>query len=57
MAKSKVETIEEEARRLRDIIYGEQKDPNNWPYCKDNWVKDIEWLRQTVKNMESKPNF
>lgn len=47
-----VETIEQEARRLRDQIYGEQKDPNNWAHCKDEWVKDIDWLRKTAAAMK-----
>jgi len=47
------ETLEQEARRLRDAIYGKQTE-TNWVNCKDNWVKDIDWLRRTVKEQEEK---
>ena len=41
------ETTEQEARRLRDAIYGKQTE-HNWDNCKENWLQDIEWLRKTA---------
>ena len=38
------EKLEQEARRLREAIYGKQTQNN----CKDNWVDDIEWLRRNA---------
>ena len=54
MSKSKEkfpESPEREARRLRDIIYGSKSSDKNWEECKENWIKDLEWLRRmTAKN-------
>lgn len=44
--------LEQEARELRDRIYGPQKDPNNWPACREAWMQDIEWLREQVKKIK-----
>jgi hypothetical protein len=41
------ETLEQETRRLRDAIYGKQTE-KNWENCKEDWMKDIEWLRKTA---------
>jgi hypothetical protein len=42
------ETVEQEARRLRDVIYG--KDPlvtdGRWECMVDKWIADIAWLRR-----------
>lgn len=38
--------IEEEARRLRDLIYGKPSTDGNWDGCKEHWMKDVFWLRQ-----------
>ncbi len=46
-------TPETEARVLRDAIYGPQKDPNNWPACREAWVRDLEWLRAEYRRLKS----
>jgi hypothetical protein len=37
-------TAEQEARQLRDSIYGLITD-KEWLVCRDKWVDDLEWLR------------
>ena len=45
----KTETLEQEARRLRDIYFGKSVTDEGWKLCKDNWIKDIEFLRKHAK--------
>jgi hypothetical protein len=42
------EDLEQEARRLREEIYGPIEDAKWADPIKKNWVADIEWLRKTV---------
>jgi hypothetical protein len=37
--------LEQEARKLRDAIYGPCKE-ETWEQVKDKWMNDIAWLRQ-----------
>lgn len=37
------DTIEQEARRLRDNIYGEITN-EEWDKIKHQWIEDIQWL-------------
>lgn len=46
------ETREEEARRLRDIVYGAPCSDKSWSYCKDYWMYDLEWLRAEAAKVE-----
>ena len=51
------ETIEQEARRLRDLIYIDSHGPvtnERWEYLKEGWIQDIEWLRMTANKMPKK---
>ena len=50
----KSETPDQEARRLRDMIYatGETHQPirdPEWETIKGNWVRDIGWLREKAR--------
>lgn len=44
------ETEEQEARRLRDSIYGHGSD-HNWNQCKDEWLEpaNLAWLRRHAR--------
>lgn len=47
------ETLEQEARRLRDIVYkGHLPNTTDWRWVmvEKNWIRDIDWLRDKVKN-------
>jgi len=35
-----------EARKLRDAIYGHNQGDSSWLNCRDNWVADLEWLKE-----------
>ncbi len=41
--------LEKEARKLRDALYGKKISDQGWLACKDNWVKEILWLRMHVR--------
>lgn len=43
------ELLEAEARRLRDQVYGTPISDKEWENCKQNWMRDIEWLRAQTK--------
>lgn len=38
------ESLEHEARRLHQSIYGPSSD-KDWNECKDIWIQNINWLR------------
>ena len=42
------ETIEQEARRLRDLVYGTNPEPTaeSWHNMAEHWIADIDWLRR-----------
>ena len=42
------ETLEQEARRLRDLVYGMHPELNDerWKCMADKWITDIDWLRR-----------
>ena len=40
------ETLEQEARRLRDLVYGRPSTDENWAYCRQRWIEDLPWLRE-----------
>jgi hypothetical protein len=42
------ETAEQEARRLRQQIYGPISD-TDWFKIAENWVKDLAWLRRAAR--------
>lgn len=45
---------EQEARRLRERIYGPISD-EQWNSVKDNWTKDVGWLRSMAYEMDRAP--
>ena len=45
--------LETEARQLRDEIYGPSTQ-NNWEHCRDAWMRDIKWLRETAAKDRNK---
>lgn len=53
-----VESLEQEARRLRDVIYGQPPHgrpttDSNWAACGEAWMQDIDWLRERVAQKEA----
>lgn len=48
-----VETLEQEARRLRDIyISGPPVSDKSWEKSKHFWIGDIDFLRKYARNFE-----
>ena len=43
------ETPEQEARRLRDLVYGVRCSDKNWEGCAVYWIIDLDWLRQVAQ--------
>ena len=43
------ETLEAEARRLRDLVYERTVSDQEWETAKAYWMADIKWLRMAVK--------
>lgn len=50
------ETLDEEAKRLRIMIFGDILD-SKWNNIKEHWVKDILWLRAELKLQNKSPQF
>ena len=42
------ETLEQEARRLRDKLFVIPCSDKSWNDLKDHWMRDIAWLRSQV---------
>jgi len=38
--------LEKEARKLRDKVYGKLISDDSWESVANNWMNDIEWLRE-----------
>jgi hypothetical protein len=38
----------QEARKLRDLVFGKPITDHEWIICGDNRLRDIAWLRQQV---------
>ena len=53
-----IETLNAEARRLRDEIYITEKHPaipdDNWAQIAEKWIEDISWLRRTAAKQKDK---
>lgn len=49
--------LEDEARALRNIVYVHAIGRKGWASCKDNWIRDIEWLRQRAGVILAKNNI
>lgn len=45
----KIDTRREEARTLRERIYGPLQDAS-WEKVAENWVKDLDWLRRVARD-------
>lgn len=54
---TEIETLEQEARRLRDAIYGPLDNEQSWLNMRSAWMADIEWLRarQPAQPPDAKP--
>jgi hypothetical protein len=46
-------TMNREARRLRDIVFGKAITDGEWQHCAHSWIRDLPWLREQAAKMKS----
>lgn len=49
-----IEAPEEEVRALRNIVFCEAVTKSEWAICRQNWMRDVEFLRKRGSGILSK---
>lgn len=51
LAANVVAQLHVQVRALRDQVYGKPSTDKNWESCKDEWLKDLDWLRNAANGI------